>query len=508
LEVDAQPEFVQSDGGWRLTGRGEDLIVLDSEKPHCTIPDSVAIDYHASNGNHKQGTLTHFEGARFGYELPPFSEPASFTLTGGDDWTTPIEIEPLDRPAVKDLAITAQVPGRSEPQVFHAGQGDSQLLFLPTTQLELSLTADQPLASAQVVSAGADALKLERLDDQHYRAALVMKDTITLEFQLVAQHSNLASKSFFVTLGLQNDRPPRVTIRVTGVGRRVTPTARIPLALRAIDDFGISQLVADFELTQVVDSKPQTSVKQPYTESFTAGASSLPTDIEAQPLVKLADLNVAVGNVIRLRGRATDACVLGPQDGSSRWVTLQVVTPEELFYEILTRQREQRGRFAKALEMAKGQLEAIQHLANSAEGGTLTRVHQVVARQVAQIATQLDGTLQEMNYNDLGSPQAREVLEQSIIAPMRKLHDEAFASLGDKLQILRSQSEPRENDRQSALESQQAGVTEMQRILSLMSQWESFVDVINQLRAIMKSQNEILQSTEKVEKERIKGLFD
>jgi len=91
---------------------------------------------------------------------------------------------------------------------------------------------------------------------------------------------------------------------------------------------------------------------------------------------------------------------------------------------------------------------------------------------------------------------------------MRKLHDEALVSLGDKLQTLLSQNEPRESERELALEAQQSAVAEMQRILSQMSQWESFVDVINQLRQIMKSQNEILQSTETVEKERIKGLFD
>ena len=56
--------------------------------------------------------------------------------------------------------------------------------------------------------------------------------------------------------------------------------------------------------------------------------------------------------------------------------------------------------------------------------------------------------------------------------------------------------------------AEQAVIDQMQKILAQMSQWESFVDVVNQLRQIIKSQNEVLETTEKALKERIKGLFD
>jgi hypothetical protein len=431
-----------------------------------------------------------------------------FSLIGGDDWLGPIEIEPIDRPAVKDLIITAHVPGRAEPEVHHADQQDSPLQFLSTTRLELEMVSDQPLASARIVGSGDGLPELEMTNATHYRAEMTVKNTATLEFQLVGQWGTLASKPFFLTIDLLVDRPPRVTIRVTGVGRRVTPTARIPLAIRAIDDFGMAQLTADLELTQVVDSKPQVSMHQPFLEKLAVDVRKLPLDVERQPEVKLADLSAVPGNLFRIRARATDDCVLGAQDGSSRWVPLQVVTPEELFYEILTRQRVERGRFAKTLEMAKGQLEAIPKVTSGDDGGSISRVHQVVARQVWQVATQLDATLQEMTYNDLGSSQARDLLENSIIGPLKKLHDERFGEITEKLQTMLAHREVRETDRQALLDAQQAAVTEMQRILAQMSQWESFVDVINQLRQIIKTQSDVLQSTEKTEKERIKGIFD
>jgi hypothetical protein len=508
LEVDAQPDFALAAGGWNIPGRGSSLLIPGETKPRSDVPESVTIEYRTANGSRKQGTFTQFETGHFRYELPPLADIASFTLTGGDDWLGPLEIVPVDRPTVKDITVTAHIPGRSQPEIHHAGQEDSQLLFLPTTQLELTLESDQPLGSARIVTQADDAPQLTQIDASHYRTEMVMKASTSLEFQLVAADSGLSSKPYFLSIGLLVDRPPRVSVRVTGVGRRVTPTARIPLTIRSLDDFGVANMAADLELTQFVDSKPQISMHQPYTESFTPDNEKLPTDMEKQVMVKLAEVSAVPGNIVRLRGTATDACVLGPQQGTSRWIPLQVVTPEELFYEILVRQREQRGRFSKALDMAKGQLESIQKLASADEGGGVSRVHQVVARQVWQIANQLDATLQEMTYNDLGSQQARDLLDSSIIAPLRKLHDENFVDIGEKLQTLLEHRELRDADRQAALDAQQTAVTEMQRILAQMSQWESFVDVINQLRQIIKSQNDVLDSTEKTEKDRIKGLFD
>lgn len=508
LEVDAQPEFAPVEGGWRVPGRSDTFIIPGSSKPHSDIPESVSIEYRSAGGAGKRGIFTHYEAGRFRYELPPLVERATFSLRGGDDWTGTMQIEPIDRPAIRDLTITAWIPGRSEPEIHHAGRDDSQLLFLPTTRLELALESDQPLSAARIVTQADDGPPLEQIDPMHYRAKWKLKISTTLEFQLTGQRAGLTSKPFFLTIGLLIDRPPRVGIRLSGVGRRVTPQARLPLAIHAVDDFGIAEIFSDVEHTQLVDSKPQSSMHQPYAEKPAAKGEIPPTDTETQTTIKLLGLNVAAGNTIRIRGRATDTNVLGAQDGVSRWLMLQVVTPEELFYEILTRQREQRARFRKALDLAKGQMETIQKVSQSDGAASLSRVHQVVARQVGQISSQLDATLQEMINNDLSSPQARDLLESAILAPLRKLHDEAFAEVGQKIQSLLANPDLREADRQDLLAAQQAVVSQMQKILAQMSQWESFVDVISQLRQIIKSENDLLEATKKVLKERIQGTFD
>jgi hypothetical protein len=48
----------------------------------------------------------------------------------------------------------------------------------------------------------------------------------------------------------------------------------------------------------------------------------------------------------------------------------------------------------------------------------------------------------------------------------------------------------------------------MQRVLDQMAQWESFVDVVNQLRHVITAQDKIRATTEETQKKQIKDVFD
>ena len=418
LQVDSQPEFTSFLGYWKLSGRGEPLLIEGRDRPTSANPDSVSLMLRMSDGSQRQGTFTNFSAGQFRYELPPLFDPAEATIAGGDDWFGPLKIEPIDRPAVEELTITAQTPGRSEPEVYHAADAEKQLLFLTGTRLQLQLRTTHPLITASAALSGSDQkLPLNKRADRVYEFEWEMKDAVTFEIQMHGE-SGLDSKPYFLTFGILNDRPPRLTLRSSGVGRRITPVARIPLHVRAIDDFGVAELALDLEETHLVDSKPVSTAKSPLKEKFEASdAVKLPLDVGREPTIGITEYSLNPGTTVRIRGKATDACVLGVQTAESRWLSFQVVTPDELFYEILTRQREQRTRFAKALETAKGQLDELVKIATPAEAGQIVRTHQAMARQVWQVAGQLDATLMEMTLNDLGTETAGRDLLQIIRDP-------------------------------------------------------------------------------------------
>ena len=51
-------------------------------------------------------------------------------------------------------------------------------------------------------------------------------------------------------------------------------------------------------------------------------------------------------------------------------------------------------------------------------------------------------------------------------------------------------------------------VTTMKNILDQMSQWESFVDVVNQVAEVIKMQQKVLKETEKARETRTREVFD
>ncbi len=142
--------------------------------------------------------------------------------------------------------------------------------------------------------------------DADFRLRWTMKESETLELRLVSQESGLASKPYFLTVGLLVDREPRLTLRSSGVGRRVTPQARIPLAIHAADDFGLVDLAIEVEKTVQKEDKPEISTSRSELEKYGADSQSLPPSIDRDIEFKVAEQQLAAGNAIRLRAASSD----------------------------------------------------------------------------------------------------------------------------------------------------------------------------------------------------------
>lgn len=509
IDVDAAPQFIPGKHGWLLFGRGEPLLVRSENQPAGQPPESVSIRYRSDDGVlDRQGNFTHFSGGDFRYEIPQIAEPLDVSIAGGDDWFGPVRIEPIDRPTVESLTVIARPPGQDKPQTHTADSADSQLLFLPDTELELRLTSSVPLDEARLLAKEGAPPKLVRDDDTHYSAKWTMREAQTLQLSLVGKVGRLESKPYYLSIGLLIDRAPRVTVRSSGVGRRVTPQARIPLTIHAADDFGIASLSVELESAKLGEEKPETKEHKLPLELPPSTAEAPVTEYETKPQVKLADYALPAGTMVKLRGLAIDACAQGAQTGASRLLAFQVVTPEELFYEILTRQRAERAKFAAALETAKSQTEPLAGVPSSDAAYGLVKKHQVIARQVWQVAKQLDGTLEEMSLNELGSPQARELLKTKVIDAIRQLHGDPMVRLRADLERVAADPEGSVEALESARGLQQEVLDQMAKILEQMSQWENFIDVLNQLKQIIKLENGVLEATEQEKKTRTQDIFD
>src|SRR5690606_38649326 len=105
----------------------------------------------------------------------------------------------------------------------------------------------------------------------------------------------------YLSIGLLVDRPPRLSLRSSGVGKRVTPQARIPLQLRAQDDFGLASLAIELEQTVPREEKPETSTRQIKVDLPPSSDNRPPTDFEDQPTIALLEYALAAGTLVKLR---------------------------------------------------------------------------------------------------------------------------------------------------------------------------------------------------------------
>jgi hypothetical protein len=130
------------------------------------------------------------------------------------------------------------------------------------------------------------------------------------------------------------------------------------------------------------------------------------------------------------------------------------------------------------------------------------------ARQLDLIAGRIADTLQEMRLNQVGSPKSHRLLQEGVIDPVRALNSGPISELRKQLQSIASSGPKSGADADSIRRLHGAVLARMKVILDQMSQWESFVDVVNQVAEVIKMQQNVLKAAEKAKDARTQEVFD
>jgi hypothetical protein len=289
----------------------------------------------------------------------------------------------------------------------------------------------------------------------------------------------------------------------------VTPVATIPLNIGATDDLGLAALRVQVDRSLHTEDK-----SAPKSERATV-AIPLPPEKDRPVLdhqtthdVVLQSDPPQVGTQLRFQAEAEDRCARGAQTGRSTALQLQVVSPDELFYEILIRQRAERAKFIAAIESLEKQTPILAGQPKAQEFLRVMRSEHAASRQVEQIGGRIADALLEMKLNQIGSPKSHHLLREAVIGPIRALTAGPMNELREILQSLAG-GRPTPNATEDAARLLHGKVvTTMRNILEQMSQWESFVDVVNQVAEVIKMQQGVLRATEKAKETRTREVFD
>ncbi len=509
VEVRADLPTVEPRGpGWVVPGRGERLAIRDRPDPP-TLPGSVRLRERTAEGAVRDAVMTAVGPGRFRHELPPSSASSTFELVGGDDWLGPIRVDRVDRPSLEAIKLRVRDPGAADGGFRAVEDAGRHLIFLPDTEVELTLVGTEPIARTRVdVHPGAPP-GLARVDPRTFSGRWTLREATTLEIQLTSDGTGLASRPAFLSLGLLKDREPRVTLRAQGVGAHVTPVATIPLTLAATDDLGLAALRLQVERTARVGDKVEpVTTKQAVPIPLAADGGRAVLDHQARHDVDLQAAPPPIGAVLRFQAEADDRCARGAQVGRSGVLHMQVVSPDELFYEILIRQRAERAKFVAALDAAEKQAPALAGTPSADAYTVVSRSLHTGTRQLDQIAARIADSLQEMKLNQVGSPKSHRLLQDGVVDPIRALNAGPAGEFRTFLQSMSNGGPRSPADAEKARRLHGAVVARMRTILDQMSQWESFVDVVNQVAEVIKMQQNVLKATEKARESRTQEVFD
>ncbi len=506
VRADLPPVATQS-AGWTLSGRGAPLTLRRQPDPRA-VPDAVRLRERTADGSVRDAVMTTIGPALFRLELPPSAASSSFNLIGDDDWLGPIRVDRVDRPSLEAIKVRVRDPGAS-PGAFRSIEDTRQhLIFLPDTEVELTLVGTEPITQARIDLHPGSTPEVARVDPRTFTARWTLREATTLEIQLTSEATSLTSKPSFLSLGLMKDRDPRVTLRAQGVGGHVTAVATIPLTLAATDDLGLASLRLQVERTsQDGDKAEPVTTKQTVPMPLATEGGRAVLDHQARHDLDLQVAPPPVGATLRLIAEAEDRCVRGAQVGRSGVIHFQIVSADDLFYEILIRQRAERAKFIATYDAA-GKLTATLAGTPSVEDYTAaSRALHTGTRQLELIAGRISDSLAEMKLNQVGSPKSHRLLQDGVIDPILALNAGPASEFRGVLQALAGGSKT-PGDPDNARRIHGEVLVRMKTILDQMAQWESFVDVVNQVAEVIKIQQNVLKATEKARESRTQEIFD
>ena len=488
------------------------------------------------------------EGSQaFGQVLKGMTEDLELEVRGGDARLRGLRLTVVDAPALARLDCTATLPaylGGGSRQV-----AASRVLMVPRgAAVEIGFVSTKPLSTASVHTLidGEETLEVSLPaipGDQPASAAsgIDPPQSITLrigevdgERTLVARFTDTDGlgnrEPITVVLGAVPDEPPQVAVRMRGISTAVTPQARLPLVGAISDDYAL----ASADVTIAIKDGATTTLPIARVKS---GAVSIEFSDASPELVTLESLALPLGAAISLQVAARDQCTLsggddgGANEGRSDTWSLDVVPPESLMAmlearEILLRRRFEsvvsdlalaRERLAAGIGTAGGQSELPAAGGDDAgdgsgdlpgradwglEGARLVESAARAGGETGEIAEAFRMIRQELDNNRMLSDELESRLIGQIAQPLTAIAGTDLPELqtaGRKSTAV---------DREALVTRSDEVLVRMRAVLDKMMELESYNEVIELLRGVIRTQEEIRAETLRRQRQRAKEALE
>lgn len=518
--------------GIRTVARGTDVDLVVLADAAKEVPEMVDLRTRPRRGGswrtERMGLRGGVDGGvqAFGHVVKGVSEDLEVEIRGGDARLRGLRVAVVDAPALERLEATATLPEylgggtRSLPS--------SRVIQVPRGSIvDLEFFSSKPLASASVTAAegeqAGEGRSLGSLGDAGAggdppRSIAVRAGPVERDSTLLARFTDtdgLANRDpIGVVVVAVPDEAPRVTMRLRGISTAVTPTARVPLEGTIADDHGLESATAE------VSVKDATTTALPVAR-VRRGTSNVEFAADSPEIVDLGPLGLAPGASLSVRVAARDGCTLdgGPNEGASDAWTLDVVTPEALMAMLEAREILLRRRFESVvsdmalarerLAAGTGAAAAPEDAASAAPGDAFAveaaRLAESAGRaagETTEIVEAVRTIRAELDNNRMLTEELDTRLERQIAAPL------AAIAGGDLPALSAAARAAAEADRAALLGRADDVLARMRAVLDKMLELESYNEVIELLRGVIRTQEEIRTETLRRQRQRAKEALE
>jgi len=487
------------------------------------VPDQLFVDYRFAGGENGSEAMSRTGDREFAWTLESVLADVQMQVTGGDALPLAVAATVVERPRVEDLAVRVEFPAYMEREPWTPPPGEGELRVPRGAVLTLSGRSQKPLREAFALLGQDTKLPLALgADSRSFAGDARPIASSALVVDVVDADSLGAGAPPKFALRVGDDKPPAIEFRLRGVGSAITAHARIPGELRLRDDFGLRAVGASWRaITDApVDKGQLPPPEAPFAEAGLTLRAPLPKSAlrhETEAQVDLAQWNtvpdesaptnpIRPGMLFSLRLSARDNFGPGePHEAFAETMTFRVVTREKLTDELRRRQIEQRVELQRILAEEQEALRELTETVALAQAGdrraqvearqkTLARRQQALGRRVAFVGESYQRILWEYENNRLWeSNQVRQV-EGLIPAPLAALAKDDFPATARQVDAYAKTGD--EAVRAAAAEGYRAIARRIAAVLKQMEEAESLAALIEELRTVIKLENEAIRDVE------------
>jgi hypothetical protein len=427
----------------------------------------------------------------FKHEFHRILEPIRFHLRGGDGRTSPHTIDVVERPRVQEILLTGHPPAYTRKPTIHVRQGHPEVRLPEGSDLKIAGKATKEIVEA-TVRIGEEAHPAKLAGGRLFSLELSPKESAALEVRLKDPIGLEDDRPVRMHVRIVRDRPPKLKLRLQGIGDMVTPQAVVPTMIHLEDDYGIDSADLRWRIS---------SGEEPY--RWELSPLTLPTG-------QFLTFHVAARDYMDLEGAS------GPNIGTSETYTLKVVTIDEFSTEMIRRQQEQRRELERVLAREKKDRDTLRSLAAEETPDSKViakalesneRSQRLAVRQADGIADRLRQILDEMLNNRVAEIQDARLIADKVIEPLRALAEGVMTQSADEIAEERASADHSPASLLKRADTYDRIVVEMERILSNMLRIEGFTEIIARVRTIIQVHSEAREEAERLYRKKIEELF-